>query len=54
MEVNSYITLEQVNETKIVEKGSIFNCYSYPIQTLDEAHSILESLKTKYYIEIYK
>lgn len=49
MEVNSYITLEQVNETKIVEKGSIFNCYSYPIQTLDEAHSILESLKTKYY-----
>jgi uncharacterized YigZ family protein len=49
MEYERFTTLKETTETKIQVKGSVFYCYSNPVQNPDEAHSILENLKKKYY-----
>ena len=49
MEYESFTTLKETTETKTQVKGSVFYCHSYPVQNPDEAHSILENLKGKYY-----
>lgn len=49
MSIGNYFTIQDIFETKLKQKGSVFNCYSYPLETLDEAHSILENLKIKNY-----
>lgn len=49
MEIENFITLKGITENKTQVKGSVFYCYSNPVQNLDEAHSILEDLKEKYY-----
>lgn len=36
-------------ETKIKVKGSLFNCYSFPVSGLDEAHVILENIRKEHY-----
>lgn len=47
--IEEYNTIESFFETKLKEKGSVFIGQCFPISSEDEAVSILETVRKKYY-----
>jgi uncharacterized YigZ family protein len=49
MESDSYLTIENPSEGLFKDKGSRFLSFSFPVQTEDEIHKILENSRKKYH-----